>query len=75
MNDRLKKIIYTASHRGTKEMDIILSSYVKSNIENIKNYDLLESLLCESDEYIYDLIINSKPSKYDEILKDIIQQY
>jgi succinate dehydrogenase flavin-adding protein (antitoxin of CptAB toxin-antitoxin module) len=75
MNDRLKKIIYTASHRGTKEMDIILSSYIKSNIENIKNYDLLESLLCESDEYIYDLIINNKSSKYDEILKDIIQQY
>jgi succinate dehydrogenase flavin-adding protein (antitoxin of CptAB toxin-antitoxin module) len=75
MNDRLKKIIYIASHRGTKEMDMMLSNYIKTNISNINNFELLESLLCESDEYIYDLIINKKSSKYDEIIKDIIQQY
>lgn len=74
MNDRLKRIIYIASHRGTKEMDMILSNYLK-NIKKINDYDLLESFLNESDEYIYDLIISKKSSKYDAIVKDITPQY
>ena len=40
MSDKLenfkKKLLYRASYRGTKEMDILLSSFVKKNI-NIFN--------------------------------------
>ena len=28
-----KKLLYRASYRGTKEMDILLSSFVKNHIE------------------------------------------
>ena len=47
MNNELeifkKKLIYRASHRGTKEMDILLSSFVDKNI-NLFNEQLLDEL-------------------------------
>ena len=39
-----KKIIYRSSYRGTKEMDILLSSFVKDVINHLDN-DELENLL------------------------------
>ena len=38
-----KKLLYRASYRGTKEMDILLSSFVKKYIE-IFNEDQLKEL-------------------------------
>ena len=38
-----KKLIYRAGHRGTKEMDILLSSFVDKNI-NLFNEQLLDEL-------------------------------
>ena len=47
MNNELeifkKKLIYRAGHRGTKEMDILLSSFVDKNI-NLLNKQLLDEL-------------------------------
>ena len=47
MNNKLeifkKKMIYRAGHRGTKEMDILLSSFVDKNI-NLFNEQLLDEL-------------------------------
>ncbi len=47
MNNKLeifkKKLIYRAGHRGTKEMDILLSSFVDKNI-NLFNEQLLNEL-------------------------------
>ena len=47
MNNELeifkKKLIYRAGHRGTKEMDILLSSFVGKNI-NLFNEQLLDEL-------------------------------
>ena len=37
-----KKIIYRASYRGTKEMDILMSSFVKSVINNLNLTELTE---------------------------------
>ena len=37
------KIIYRSQYRGTKEMDILMSSFVKSIIDNL-NYNELEEL-------------------------------
>ena len=37
------KIIYRSSYRGTKEMDILLSTFVKKIINNL-NFDELEML-------------------------------
>ena len=47
MTDKLeilkKKLLYRASYRGTKEMDMLLSSFVKNHIDNLDN-ELLEEL-------------------------------
>ncbi len=47
MNNKLeifkKKLIYRAGHRGTKEMDILLGSFVDKNI-NLFNERLLDEL-------------------------------
>ena len=51
MNNKLeifkKKLIYRAGYRGTKEMDILLSSFVNKNIETFD-----ESLLIELDKFL-----------------------
>ena len=42
-----KKLIYRAGYRGTKEMDILLSSFVNKNINSFN-----ESLLIELDQFL-----------------------
>lgn len=37
-----KKLLYRASYRGTKEMDILLNAFVKSYINKFKGDELLE---------------------------------
>ena len=67
MNNELeifkKKLIYRAGHRGTKEMDILLSSFVDKNINlfNEKFLEELDKFLNFEDEvilnyYQYDII-------------------
>jgi len=69
-----KKIIYRSTHRGTKEMDILLGNFVKKYIDKFNNDDLLdlERLLSLDDEILYrwyydkensDIISNNKISK------------
>ena len=56
-----KKIIYRSNYRGTKEMDILLSTFVKKNINTFtKNqlFNLDELLNCE-DEIIYNYVFNN----------------
>ena len=50
-----KQIIYRATHRGTKEMDILLGNFVKRYIEEFNDNELqdLEKLLFIEDEIIY----------------------
>ena len=58
MSDELenfkKKLLYRASYRGTKEMDILLSSFVKKNINffDINQLKDLENFLKFEDEII-----------------------
>ena len=40
----LKKLLFKASHRGTKEMDIILGSFAEKNLETMNLKDLLIQL-------------------------------
>ena len=50
-----KQIIYRATHRGTKEMDILLGNFVKKYMEEFNDSELqdLEKLLFIEDEIIY----------------------
>ena len=46
MNEKLeilkKKLLYRASYRGTKEMDILLSTFVKKHINKLNVKQLIE---------------------------------
>ena len=37
-----KKLVYRAAYRGTKEMDILLSSFVNKNIDSFNKKQLIE---------------------------------
>ena len=41
-DDIKKRIIYRASYRGTKEMDVLISSFVNGIIDNLNNDELLQ---------------------------------
>ena len=49
------KIKYRASYRGTKEMDILLTSFVSSVVDNLKYFELLklDEFINLNDEDIY----------------------
>ena len=49
-----KKLLYRASYRGTKEMDILLKTFVNQHIDNFNYNELqqLESFLKFEDEII-----------------------
>ena len=49
-----KQIIYRSSHRGTKEMDLLLGNFVKQNIDKFTNSELrdLEKLMEVEDEIL-----------------------
>ena len=49
-----KKLLYRASYRGTKEMDILLTTFVKKHINNLNDSQLeaLERFLEYEDEEI-----------------------
>ncbi len=59
-----KKIIYRSSYRGTKEMDALLSSFVKKVINNLNNDDLLNlyKLLDVDDDNLYKFKCDIKTS-------------
>ena len=50
-----KKIIYRSNYRGTKEMDKLLGTFTKKNINNLDKEDLidLEKLLNIDDTNLY----------------------
>tara|TARA_B110000211_G_scaffold122632_1_gene141469 strand:- start:43 stop:297 length:255 start_codon:yes stop_codon:yes gene_type:complete len=56
-----KKIKYRASYRGTKEMDILLKSFVNSviNILDLSELLKLDEFLNCNDEDIYNLYFNN----------------
>ena len=69
-----KRLIYRATYRGTKEMDILLSSFVKKHINtfNEKSLVKLENFLNLSDEQIlnyYNNTFTEESISENEILK------
>jgi len=55
ITDLKKKIIYRSAYRGTKEMDSLLSSFVKKyiNILNLEDLVCLSKLMDVDDENLY----------------------
>ena len=55
-----KKLLYRSNYRGTKELDILLSSFVKKNIDTMSKEQLLDlsQFLDFEDTEIYDFYYN-----------------
>ena len=72
-----KRILYRSSHRGTKEMDLLLGNFVKKNINKLSLLDLnnLDELLNLDDEYLFNIFfkkinkVKIKNKKIYELLK------
>ena len=70
----INKIIYRSQYRGTKEMDIFVSSFVKSLIDTLSFDDLvdLDKLINMNDEDIIKISRNEIIFKNNKILKLLI---
>ena len=67
-----KRLIYRSQYRGTKEMDKLIGSFVKSNIDNfnLKQLQELERFLSIDDDTLYRFYNNQLDN-----LKDISQEF
>ena len=70
----INKIIYRSQYRGTKEMDIFVSSFVKSIIDSLSFDDLvdLDILVNMNDEDIIKISKKEMVFKNNKILKLLI---
>ena len=70
----INKIIYRSQYRGTKEMDIFVSSFVKSIIDSLSIDDLkdLDLLVNMNDEDISKISKNEINFENKKILKLLI---
>ena len=70
----INKIIYRSQYRGTKEMDIFVSSFVKSLIDTLSFDDLvdLDKLINMNDEDIIKISRKEIIFKNNKILKLLI---
>ncbi len=73
----INKILYRAQYRGTKEMDIFVSKFVNSIIDNLNNKELvsLDRLINFDDETLANLSLgkNSKDFEDKIILQKLIE--
>ena len=73
----INKILYRAQYRGTKEMDIFVSKFVNSIIDNLDHKDLvsLDKLINLDDETLVNLSLgkNSKDFEDKIILEKLIE--
>ena len=76
--EKINKILYRSTHRGTKEMDILLGNFVKKYIKGFNDQELsdLSNLLNCEDSIIYDWYFNNvnheliRVNKITEMLKN-----
>ena len=74
-----KKIKYRASYRGTKEMDILLTTFVNSIVDNLEYAELLklDEFLNLNDEDIYNFYLNNNsiPLFNDKKILDLFKNF
>ena len=60
-----KKIIYRSTHRGTKEMDLLIGNFVKKKINLFTNTELeeLNNLLMTEDKFLEEWYFDKKSEK------------
>ena len=72
----INKILYRAQYRGTKEMDIFVSKFVNSIIDNLDNKELvsLDKLVNFDDETLVNLSLGKNSKNFEDtvILEKLI---
>ena len=69
-NDYIKKILFRANHRGTKEMDLVLGGFFSKNFNFLNKEELsqFETLLNFSDKRLTDFfVMNKKDNDLEQI--------
>jgi antitoxin CptB len=61
MNNLIKKLLYRSNHRGTKEMDLLIGTFAKENLDLLNQNELFEfeSFLNFTDREISSWLINN----------------
>ena len=74
-----RKINYRSNYRGTKEMDVLLNSFVKTIIDNLNKNDLqnLLDLINIDDENLYNFKngINTNKNIEDNRITKLFKEY
>ena len=74
-----RKINYRSNYRGTKEMDVLLNSFVKTIIDNLNKNDLqnLLDLINIDDENLYNFKqgINTNKNIKDNRITKLFKEY
>ena len=76
--DLKNKIIYRATYRGTKEMDILMTAFVNSLINELDEYHLktLDLFVNLDDETLISLKKKESPTDYKDVkMQHIIQKF
>ena len=76
--DLKNKIIYRATYRGTKEMDILMMAFVNSLINELDEYYLkaLDLFVNLDDETLISLKKKESPTDYKDVkMQHIIQKF
>ena len=75
LENRKKRVIFRAGHRGTQEFDLIIGGFVKSCINSFdeSGVNVIEELLQESDAQISDWLngVEKTPDRFIKAIKDI----
>ncbi len=76
----LKKLFFKATHRGTKEMDIILGTFANKQLESMTKNDLVlfDELLDISDPELYKWLTSDNeeiiPEKFRYLIDKILKK-
>ena len=62
MNNLIKKLLYRANHRGTKEMDLVIGGFANENLKKLTFEELkeFEILLNFSDKELSSWLVDNK---------------
>ncbi len=62
MNNLIKKLIYRANHRGTKEMDLVIGGFANENLKKLTFEELkeFEILLNFTDKELSSWLVDNK---------------
>ncbi len=68
IENKRRRLIFRSTHRGTKEMDLIMGSFARANVPNFTNDELsqYDALLCNNDPDLYNWITQKEPAP-DEV--------